>query len=452
MIVVLVLAGLIGVGFLSFATDVFDVAGPACDDPNDSNCTDDHVINEQTLLDRYELLEEYRDGSATGIRALCNDLSDPPLYFKPAEDGSETKYVVYLPGGSGCWDEETCDSRWDVRPEDMIRAENDTLRGRGITNSDQFVGLNPFKDWNMVWLQYCTSDGYIGRMDIDDPNNPTRNSASAAEVGQVAWHFAGDTVTQALWATLLANHGLDQATDIIITASSAGAEGLFQQMTRVGDMLAEEAPLAKVKFGFDNGWHVSDVDDDWDGNDNPGEEAENREGMYNGWNPNLNDECVESFLNNPEDTWTCLYTADILYPFQKYKDFHMHMHEFDFMQFSGYGIGFGNWLDWSDEELEFCLYLAGVLVDAAIATDETVTSFSMPACREHDDWDKGSFTYELMESVQDSGDYDYILSDYIWNFYQDDEIFRTWDTCMYPYCNPTCAILPYDTTEGCTFC
>jgi hypothetical protein len=449
-IVVIVIAVLLIVVALVTFTGVLD----SC---TVETCGDGHIPNEQEEMQKFDLLPEYLDGTAEGIfpdginglRALCNDLSEPPYFFKEGREGSENKYVIYMPGGAGCWDTTTCDSRYDTRASDMYATNETSIRGRGITNSDDQVGLNPFKDWNMAWIQYCTSDGYVGRVDTDDPDNPTAGSESAASVGLNGWHFAGDSVTQAFFDTLLTNHNMREATEIIVTASSAGAEGLFQHMTRIGDLLAEHAPNAKVKFGYDNGWHVSGVDDTWEGNPCEGCEVENRQGMYDGWKPHLNADCDAAM--DEEDKWTCFYTADVLYPHQKYKDFHMHMHQFDFMQFSGYGVLPGNWVDWTDAELEFCLYLGDMLVQAAVATDAE-TSFSMPACREHDDWDKAGWVEEYLEYEQDSGDYDYLLADNIWDFVTEDNVFRSYDSCQYPYCNPTCALLPYDTTEGCTFC
>jgi len=413
------------------------------DESSSSRVDGDDAKGKQTPMDRKEFVEGWVDGSKhpDGIRAICNDLSVPGYYHKPAQTGVNDKnYVVYIPGGSGCWDLDTCNERWEVRPDDMEANMDATKLGRGITNSDQYVkNMNSFKDWHMSWADYCSSDGFIGRMDIDDPANPC----------QGVWHFGGDSIFWAYIESLLINEGMSAAENIIITSSSAGAEGTFQQMDRLKDYLAVNAPNANVKFAYDNGWHISYVNDTLptSGKD----EGENRADMFTCWNPNLNDDCYNYYKDYPGQEYMCLYTGDILYPFLKHKDFHLHMHQFDFMQHSAYGVLPGNWLDWDEETSDFAHYLGALLVDSARATDE-VTSFTFPACREHDDFDKKGWACEAMEKEQDSGEWTYNLPEFIWEFMMNGEIYRTWDTCADPYCNPTCGLLPYDAPGGCTFC
>jgi hypothetical protein len=394
----------------------------------------------QTNMTAFYLPAEYTDGTADGIdgiRALCNDLSEPPYYFKPANEGHERDYVLYFPGGSGCWDEETCDDRWETRPDDMIANPDENKYGRGITNSDQKVKLNPFADWNMMFADYCSSDAYVGRVDIDDPDNLAPK-----------WHFGGNSIFWGVIQAMINDQGLCEAENVIVTASSAGAEGLFQQMDRLVDKLNEcPTPPANVKFAFDNGWHVYNITVA-----TAVEETETRQAMADSWKINYNDNCIAQY---PEDNGVkCLYTGTYLWPQLENQGFYLHMHEFDFMQESGYGISFGNWMDWDDDTYDAAITIAHALVDAALETDAEVTYFSFAACREHDDFDKTGWVEEGLPAYMGDPNFDQIIGETVYDFMFAEAgatPYRVYDDCFTPYCNPTCALLPYDSTETFTF-
>jgi len=390
-------------------------------------------------MEEFPLPEEYVSGEATGIRAVCNDLSENSYYFKDADEEEDAgNFVIYFPGGAGCWDTESCDLRYDIRAEDMTANEEDFVYGRGITNNGQLKGENPFAGWNMVWNHYCSSDAYIGRVDIDDPESLAPGV-----------HFGGDAMFWGVIRALVDEHALGDAENIMITASSAGAEGLFQQMDRLIAFLAVEAPQANVKVAFDNGWHIYGIEPFNTTEEDYEDEDTIRQKQYDGWNANLNDNCVAA-----GEEYRCLYTASVLYPLLDNKAFHMHMHEFDFMQHSAYGIIPGAWLEWSDEELEYSVMLAEEIVKSLLDTDATLTHFTSPASREHDVFDKSGFIEESMPLTQEDEDYwaegipdDAVtIADCLWMFMEGDydEPVRVYDACMEPYCNPTASILPYD--------
>lgn len=408
--------------------------------------------NRETMKAHY-FPEEYYDGTAEGIstKALCNNL-DRSVYWMT--EGSETKnFAIYMPGGASCQDEDTCADRNETRHEDMEGPTEEELEegkyGRGITQIGFFHSeyANSFADYNLVELHYCSSDSYIGRRDKNDPAN------LAPE-----WHFGGDAQLWGMFQGLLDNHGLAAAENIFITSSSAGAAGIFQQMDRMIAFLKVEAPNANVKFAYDNGWHLHGIPtfDEYVGTASLSRTAsddDTKQDQLDCWYPNMNERCMNE---QPEDEqYMCFYTGNVLYDYLENQEFWVHLHEFDQ---KGYGASQTPIDTWDDDRFNYSIFLAGQMVGSLQSTDEALTSFTLPASREHDSFDKGDWQQEYMPMTQQGEDYwdDYdvygvpddavVLCDFM-KSYLDNEFpvpVRVYDACLYPYCNPTSARLPFD--------
>ncbi len=84
-----------------------------------------------------------RDGSVAGIEVNANSASD--------------NLMIFLYGGGACWNEATCNGN----PANFNHEGfNDS---QGVF--DRTNAANPVKDWNMVYVPYCTGDVHAG-------NNP----------------------------------------------------------------------------------------------------------------------------------------------------------------------------------------------------------------------------------------------------------------------------------------
>jgi hypothetical protein len=91
-----------------------------------------------------------RNGSSTGIGINPNPNSD--------------KLVILFEGGGACFDATTCqlnDAHFDAADFDAFAASNSA--GAGLF--DRALLVNPVKDWNFVYVPYCTGDVHAG-------NNP----------------------------------------------------------------------------------------------------------------------------------------------------------------------------------------------------------------------------------------------------------------------------------------
>ena len=67
----------------------------------------------QLFLNRFSDIEENQD-------AVCNDGTKGGYYFSPASlvEANDT-FIIHLPGGGQCYDEDSCNERWKFKPSSM---------------------------------------------------------------------------------------------------------------------------------------------------------------------------------------------------------------------------------------------------------------------------------------------------------------------------------------------
>ena len=88
-----------------------------------------------------------RDSSSTGIGVRLGN--------------NPKKWVFYLQGGGACFTPETCGSNpSSYSEEDFIERVNANYYEVGIFNDAE--DRNPVKDWNVVYIPYCTGDVHSG--------------------------------------------------------------------------------------------------------------------------------------------------------------------------------------------------------------------------------------------------------------------------------------------------
>jgi hypothetical protein len=147
-------------------------------------------------------------------------IGSTPYHFF-VKRGSVNKLLMYYQGGGACWEQVTCGV--PVCDSTVVVDPNSTGTDNPNAWSDGFADLanpaNPFKDWNIVMVSYCSCDVHFGDTaqdyDNDDPDNPRHiehrgfQNAKAAE----KWareHFVNPEV-------------------VFVTGSSAGAYGAIFQ-------------------------------------------------------------------------------------------------------------------------------------------------------------------------------------------------------------------------------
>ena len=120
--------------------------------------------------------------------------------------GSVNKLLVYYQGGGACWDALTC----SVPVCDNSVTPGDNPQNATTGFADQSDPRNPFRDWNVVFVSYCSCDVHFGDAAQDYPPHVEHRGYQNSRIVE-KWareHFVNP----------------DQ---IFVTGSSAGAYGAW---------------------------------------------------------------------------------------------------------------------------------------------------------------------------------------------------------------------------------
>ena len=102
--------------------------------------------------------------------ATCGD--GTPTYFTLTQRKHAKKLLIYLDGGGGCWNKDTCTAGY---ARNLTRVETATDWEGGTGAWDASDRENPFaEDFDVVTVPYCTGDAYTGSRvaDYGSPKEP----------------------------------------------------------------------------------------------------------------------------------------------------------------------------------------------------------------------------------------------------------------------------------------
>jgi len=193
--------------------------------------------------------------------AVCNDGTPGVFYYAPAtREEDRNKWVIFLQGGGGCRDGQSCAERWchvntnygmDKMTSSLTKP---AIRGNGFMDprSD-----NHFGSWNRVLIFYCSSDAWRGT------TSGVHSATAGATTVSFTLQFRGSQIIDAVLDTLrndspvsrrhAVRHSLlgdaapawpdlDNATAVLFAGSSAGGVGARNNGDRVGAKLRATNP------------------------------------------------------------------------------------------------------------------------------------------------------------------------------------------------------------------
>jgi hypothetical protein len=156
----------------------------------------------------------------------CSDGSEFNLWVREA---NPDKVLLYFKGGGACWSAETCAQDGSDGSEDLYTAaiglEEHPSRWDGIF--DLTNERNPFADYSIVYVPYCTGDVFIG--------NATTTYADGLTV-QHKGYVNGTAALDYLAATF------PDATDVVVAGLSAGSVGA----PLYGGLVSDRLPDASI--------------------------------------------------------------------------------------------------------------------------------------------------------------------------------------------------------------
>lgn len=171
-----------------------------------------------------------RDSSATGIGVRLGEKS--------------TKWMIYLMGGGACFTPETCASNPSSYDENQFLDETaNSYYNVGLLNNER--AENPVKDWNVVFVPYCTGDVHSGNLPDGVPLGGTEKQ-----------QYVGNPNVQLVLDFLQPYMEEKQMDELMVTGISAGGFG-----THITFFEAKERfPNVKTHLINDSGPLISDTE------------------------------------------------------------------------------------------------------------------------------------------------------------------------------------------------
>lgn len=95
----------------------------------------------------------------TGGRSICADSSQYRFFFRK---GTVNKLMIWFQGGGACWNDLTCTASLNPMGKGFYNSRIIPAMSERHGVFDLDNKQNPFKDWHVVYLPYCTGDLHLG--------------------------------------------------------------------------------------------------------------------------------------------------------------------------------------------------------------------------------------------------------------------------------------------------
>lgn len=162
-------------------------------------------------------VDDFEDGWNTlETEGLCS--AGTPYQFYAKSSSASNDLLIFFNGGGACWFGQACDLSNEPNihsPFADMDANNPRISG-GIFDFE--TTENPFADYNMVFIPYCTGDVHIG----SGARDYSYQDAAGNTVNYTAHHNGFENSMQSLtWAY----DNFNAVDNVVVAGSSAGAIG-----------------------------------------------------------------------------------------------------------------------------------------------------------------------------------------------------------------------------------
>jgi hypothetical protein len=144
------------------------------------------------------------------LEPICSR-GTPWVFF--VKRGTVNKTLMYYQGGGACWSHTTC--TFPTHKQSTGPSDNPANASTGFADLNN--PENPFKDWNAVFVPYCTGDVHWGDAVVEHRQGPGPNAP------RVTIHHKGYVNAQV--AEKWAREHFANPDQVFVTGSSAGAYG-----------------------------------------------------------------------------------------------------------------------------------------------------------------------------------------------------------------------------------
>merc|ERR1711936_291664 len=191
----------------------------------------------------------YRKELSDYPAAVCNDGTTATYYYSSGALSS-SKLLIYTEGGGSCKSIESCDNRC-TNPESSYRctAATDPTLTVNYTFWSPDQDTNPaFHDFGKIWINYCSSDVWIG----------TRDASS--ETG--GYHFHGKDILKAVVDDIIADQTSANINQIVLLGTSAGTGGAYHGCDLVANKFKAAITGVDVRCIADSGGVIPEIGQD----------------------------------------------------------------------------------------------------------------------------------------------------------------------------------------------
>lgn len=175
-----------------------------------------------TALDAPDGKWSYHEFAGTSCR-----LGTGPAGVTVFRNKASKKLMIFFEGGGACFDADSCGAN-----PSAIDDKDKAGPSGGLF--DRSKAENPVKDWNFVYVPYCTGDVFAG-------------TNANGKIGNTAQKFVGYLNSQAFLQRIVPT--FKDATDVLVTGVSAGGFGASSNVV----LIQRAFPDVKVKLIDDSG-------------------------------------------------------------------------------------------------------------------------------------------------------------------------------------------------------
>lgn len=241
------------------------------------------LMTSRSSYQRHILISEY---------SACLDGTPPSYYISYSNSADATKWMINFQGGGWCYDELSCLYRTQGQMGSSID-DNGFESNGGLTSTN--CNTNPqFCNYNQVYVRYCDGTGFSGMR--EDP----------VIVSDVPLYFRGHYNLVDMISALMIHHGMDIATDVILTGASAGGSSVIVHGDTVRELLSVNTSLSIIP--------ISGVFPDMPNINGDRVFGELIKSMYTISNAQANSECItaESAKTGGHTNYKCLMAEHAL--------------------------------------------------------------------------------------------------------------------------------------------
>ncbi|MBL8115348.1 MAG: hypothetical protein JNK60_20870, partial [Acidobacteria bacterium] len=190
--------------------------------------------------------------------ALCNDGTPGLFYVRKGTGTGANRWILNVTGGGSCFTGTTCANRWcsidtgfgaNLMTNRYAAARG--LAGNGLLSQR---ADNAFGNFNYVFIYYCSSDAWMGRVSdrplVDDTGRAYTIHFQGARILEAVLTElrAGVTYRDAATDQQMSLPDLDDAEVVLFVGESAGSAGVQRNVDRVGEYLKSHNRTGNLVF------------------------------------------------------------------------------------------------------------------------------------------------------------------------------------------------------------